>query len=175
MATSALGIDRHDERGLTLTGGLPYFGGPGNNYTLHAIATVVDRLRDRGGVGMITGLSWYASKHSVGIYGALPHPKGWQEGDTTEAQALIDASAVAVAEASEVTRDGECEATVVAATVTSGHGGEPISAPAIARLEDGRHVAVAADESGLSELAGRSIVGERVRLSGPPPRYHADG
>jgi acetyl-CoA C-acetyltransferase len=25
-------------RALTLTGGLPYFGGPGNNYSMHALA-----------------------------------------------------------------------------------------------------------------------------------------
>ncbi len=27
-----------DPRGLTLTGGLPFFGGPGNSYSLHGIA-----------------------------------------------------------------------------------------------------------------------------------------
>ena len=32
----ALGLDGDDPRGLTLTGGLPYFGGPGNSYSLHA-------------------------------------------------------------------------------------------------------------------------------------------
>ncbi|NED69845.1 acetyl-CoA acetyltransferase, partial [Streptomyces sp. SID10244] len=36
-----LGITGDDARGLTLTGGLPFFGGPGNNYSLHAIAEAV--------------------------------------------------------------------------------------------------------------------------------------
>jgi acetyl-CoA C-acetyltransferase len=175
MAASALGIDEHDARGLTVTGGLPYFGGPGNNYTLHAIATMVDRLRDRGGIGIVTGLGWYATKHSVGIYGDRPQPNGWQEADTTDAQQLIDASAVEVADAADVTRDGTHGATVLAATVTSGRQGEAIAAPVIARLDDGRHIALAADESDLRGLAGRSIVGERVRVSGSPPRYHVDG
>lgn len=31
----ALGIDGDDLRGLTPTGCLPYFGGPGNSYSLH--------------------------------------------------------------------------------------------------------------------------------------------
>jgi acetyl-CoA C-acetyltransferase len=175
MAASALGIDEHDERGLTVTGGLPYFGGPGNNYTLHAIATMVDLLRDRGGIGLVTGLGWYATKHSVGVYGVRPNPNGWQEGDTTDAQRLIDASAVVVADAAEVTSDGAQEATVIASTVSNGLDGEPISAPVIARLDDGRHVALAADESDLPGLAGRSIVGERVQVSGSPPHYHVDG
>ena len=41
----ALGIDGDDLRGLTLTGGLPYFGGPGNSYSLHGIAETVSELR----------------------------------------------------------------------------------------------------------------------------------
>jgi acetyl-CoA C-acetyltransferase len=175
MAASALGIDEHDERGLTVTGGLPYFGGPGNNYTLHAIATMVDLLRDRGGIGLVTGLGWYATKHSVGVYGDRPNPNGWREGETTDAQRLIDASAVVVADAAEVTRDGMHGATVIASTVSNGRDGEPISAPVIARLDDGRHVALAAGESDLTGLAGRSIVGERVQVSGSPPRYHVYG
>ena len=42
----ALGIDGDDPRGLTLTGGLPYFGGPGNSYSLHAIAETVAEMRE---------------------------------------------------------------------------------------------------------------------------------
>ena len=45
----ALGIDGDDPRGLTLTGGLPYFGGPGNSYSLHAIAETVAEMRDKPG------------------------------------------------------------------------------------------------------------------------------
>ena len=44
LAAEALGIALDDPRGLTVTGGLPYFGGPGNNYTTHAIAEVSERL-----------------------------------------------------------------------------------------------------------------------------------
>jgi len=33
-----LGIAENDTRPLTVTGGLPYFGGPGNNYVMHAMA-----------------------------------------------------------------------------------------------------------------------------------------
>ena len=36
-----LGIEPGDPRGLTVTGGLPFFGGPGNSYSMHAIATLV--------------------------------------------------------------------------------------------------------------------------------------
>ena len=42
MACDAFGLDPDDSRGLTVTGGLPYFGGPGNSYTLFAIATMAE-------------------------------------------------------------------------------------------------------------------------------------
>jgi acetyl-CoA C-acetyltransferase len=69
----ALGIDGDDPRGLTLTGGLPYFGGPGNSYSLHAIAETVAEMRDRPGrFGLVGANGGTMSKYSVGIYSALP-------------------------------------------------------------------------------------------------------
>ena len=38
IARDMLGIAPDDPRPLTVTGGLPYFGGPGNNYVTHSIA-----------------------------------------------------------------------------------------------------------------------------------------
>jgi acetyl-CoA C-acetyltransferase len=69
----AFGIDGDDPRGLTLTGGLPYFGGPGNSYSLHAIAEMVGQMRDRPGqFGLVGANGGTMSKYSVGIYSTLP-------------------------------------------------------------------------------------------------------
>jgi acetyl-CoA C-acetyltransferase len=69
----ALGIDGDDPRGLTLTGGLPYFGGPGNSYSLHGIAETVSEMRDRPGkFGFVGANGGIMSKYSVGIYSTLP-------------------------------------------------------------------------------------------------------
>ena len=168
MAAAALGLELDDDRGFTVTGGLPYFGGPGNDYTLHAIATMADVVRSRGGTGIVTGLGWYATKHAVGLYGAEPPRRGWRRGDTDAAQVAIDASAREVAE------EADGSATVVASTVVPGPSGMPVAAPVIARLDDGRHVAAAAHESDLAALAGRNLVGARVRVAGGPPRYHVE-
>ena len=105
-----------DARGLTVTGGLPYFGGPGNNYSLHAIATMVERLRERGGTGLVSAMGWYATKHAVGIYGAAPPAEGWRRGDTAEAQRAIDASR----RGGGARRGDGAGAVVVAATVVPG-------------------------------------------------------
>jgi acetyl-CoA C-acetyltransferase len=52
-----------------VTGGLPFFGGPGNNYSMHAIATMIERLRaDRGAHGLIVANGGYLSKHSAAVY-----------------------------------------------------------------------------------------------------------
>jgi len=77
MAAAALGLAVDQPgRPLTVTGGLTFAGGPGNNYTTHAIATVAQSLRaEPGSVGLVTGLGWYATKHSVGVYGSRP-PSG---------------------------------------------------------------------------------------------------
>jgi acetyl-CoA C-acetyltransferase len=168
MGVEALGIAPDDARGLTVTGGLPYFGGPGNNYSLHAVATMVEHLRERGGTGMVSAMGWYATKHAVGIYGASPPAKGWNRGETAEAQRAIDASAVAVAS------EAHGPAVVVAATTVCGPGGAVSAAPVIARLPDGRQLAAAAelDElDALAHLADHDLVGRRIEVSGTPPRY----
>jgi acetyl-CoA C-acetyltransferase len=66
----------HDEsRPLTLTGGLPYFGGAGNNYSMHAIAQMAQALRARpGATGMVTANGGFLSKYSVGLYSTRPAP-----------------------------------------------------------------------------------------------------
>jgi acetyl-CoA C-acetyltransferase len=169
MAIEALGIAPDDSRGLTVTGGLPYFGGPGNNYSLHAVATMTDRLRERGGTGLVSAMGWYATKHAVGVYGAAPPARGWRRGDTSDAQRAIDATARTVA--LEAAGRGE----VVASTVVYGRDGGVTAAPVVARLDDDRQVAAAAHGDELAALAGRNIVGEAVVVSGAPPRYRLAG
>jgi acetyl-CoA C-acetyltransferase len=82
IACDELGIDQQDPRGLTVTGGLPYFGGPGNNYTTHAIATMMDRLRAKpGSFGLVNANGWFITKHSLGIYSTTPVKTPWRRED----------------------------------------------------------------------------------------------
>jgi acetyl-CoA C-acetyltransferase len=68
-----LGINGDDPRALTLTGGLPYFGGPGNSYSLHGIAETVIQMRDAPGeFGLVGANGGIMSKYSVGIYSTTP-------------------------------------------------------------------------------------------------------
>lgn len=67
------GLAVDDPRGLTLTGGLPFFGGAGNNYSAHAIAEAVQRVRgDRGSYALVGANGGWMSKYATGIYSTTP-------------------------------------------------------------------------------------------------------
>ncbi|WP_319453786.1 MULTISPECIES: acetyl-CoA acetyltransferase [unclassified Mycobacterium] len=67
------GLAPDDARGFTLTGGLPYFGGPGNSYSLHGIAETVAEMRDKPGkFGLVGANGGVMSKYSVGVYSTEP-------------------------------------------------------------------------------------------------------
>jgi acetyl-CoA C-acetyltransferase len=77
---------------LSITGGLSFFGGPGNNYTMHSIAHAVERLRKHPKeYGFITGVGHYLTKHSVGIYSGMEPEKAWGREPQKDIQARIDA------------------------------------------------------------------------------------
>ncbi len=159
----ALGVSLDDPRGLTVTGGLAYFGGPGNNYSMHAIATIAERLREDRGFGLCTALGWYTTKHSLGLYGSDPAPDGFKLADTRDAQTAIDAAELAVS------LDAEGPATVVANTTTYDRDGSPSGTPVFADLPDGRRVAATAADDLVPALAGRLLVGEQITLVGSGP------
>ncbi|MBI2913908.1 MAG: acetyl-CoA acetyltransferase [Chloroflexi bacterium] len=92
LALDALELQPDDPRPLTVTGGLPYAGGPGNNYVMHSVATTVQRLRDApDSLAMVTGLGWYVTKHSVGVYSGRPPQGPWQRTDPAVDQAQVEA------------------------------------------------------------------------------------
>lgn len=90
IGAEELGLPVDDpERPLTVTGGLTFAGGPGNNYVSHGIAAMVHRLRKTpGAVGMTTGIGWYATKHAAGLYGTSPPSGGFRWEDV---QPAVDA------------------------------------------------------------------------------------
>jgi acetyl-CoA C-acetyltransferase len=55
----------------TLTGGLPFFGGPGNNYSLHGIAEAHLRVRGTAKTAVVYANGGLASKHAVGRYSGV--------------------------------------------------------------------------------------------------------
>ncbi len=69
----AFNLRHDDKRGLTLTGGLPYFGGAGNNYSSHAIVEAVIRARrDPKAFAWVGANGGAMSKYACGIYSTRP-------------------------------------------------------------------------------------------------------
>ena len=91
IACNEIGLSPLDPRGVTVTGGLPYFGGPGNNYSLHAIAETVSRLRkETAKNGLVTANGLYLTKHSIGIYSSEAPLEKWRAFDNETLQNDID-------------------------------------------------------------------------------------
>ena len=90
VAAAELGLPLGDPgRPLTLTGGLTFAGGPWNNYSTHAIATLATRLRQAPGTyGLITANGGYLTKHAFGVYRTEPPRHSFRRQDV---QAEVDA------------------------------------------------------------------------------------
>jgi acetyl-CoA C-acetyltransferase len=127
IAAAELGLDL-TSRPLTVTGGLTFAGGPGNNYTSHAIATLVDRLRaDPDAIGLCTAVGWYVTKHAAlvlsGRPGRSPFSLLTPELDGRQPRRVAaDYSGRAAVEAYTVpyARDGSPEAVIVSALAPDG-------------------------------------------------------
>lgn len=133
IAKQELALPEVDDIPLTVTGGLPYFGGPGNNYVMHSIAEMARRLRaDPGTYGLVTANGWYVTKHAAGIYSTEAPEGPFARKDPKLYQAEIDAEAKPVL-ALEPTGTGRVETY----TVVHGRDGEPYMGIVIGRLEDG--------------------------------------
>jgi acetyl-CoA C-acetyltransferase len=128
-ASEVLGIDAYDRsRVPTITGGLTFGGGPGNNYVTHSIASMVDALRaEPAGEGLVTAVGWFCTKHSWGVYAASPPRDGFQ---SSSPQVDVDRQARCVSDQ----RDGT--ATVESYTVTHAPSGEPDRLLIAARTSD---------------------------------------
>ena len=78
MACEMLDIDELDSRPFTVTGGLPYAGGPGSAYNMNSIPAMVERLRDDGdSLGLVTGNGFFMTKHAAAVLSSRPKQGGW--------------------------------------------------------------------------------------------------
>eukprot|EP00439_Symbiodinium_sp_Y106_P055227 s2034_g7.t1 len=72
-AALQLGIPFLHASDICKTGGMQFHGGPGNNFSTHSIALMVEILRkDPGSKGLVTSNGGIFSKHSAGVYSTQP-------------------------------------------------------------------------------------------------------
>ncbi|MCM4084509.1 acetyl-CoA acetyltransferase [Paractinoplanes hotanensis] len=155
IVAEALGIATNDARGLTVTGGLPFFGGPGNNYSMHAIASVVGRVRSApGSYGFVGANGGIMSKHSTGVYTTIPY--AFRPSRSEQIQAELDA---VPAPAEALSADGP--AVIETYTVKHLRDGRR-EGIVLGRLEDDGRRFVARADAVLDLLTAGEPIGERV-------------
>ena len=157
IARREIGILEDDPRDLSVTGGLPFFGGPGNNYSMHAIATVVDLIRkDRSHKAMVTANGWYLTKHSIGIYAGSPSAHPWEDRDDSPLQRSINAQALP-----KPIERASGSLVVEAYVIRHDNSGNPVKGTVVGRLGDGSRT-LADIDAGPEEL----LYMEKVELVG---------
>jgi acetyl-CoA C-acetyltransferase len=163
LACDALGIDPDDDRGLTVTGGLPFSGGAGSNYVLHSLATMLEVLRaDPGSIGMVTGVGMHMTKHVFGLYSTAPPPQGSaRPPDDERVRATL-----ATTPPTAIVDQHSGPATVASYTVAHARGGEPDWGLVIADIAPGaRTYSRVEDVEVLHAMESEEWVGRKVTLS----------
>lgn len=157
VVADGLGLQADDPRGLTVTGGLPFFGGAGNNYSMHAIAETVDRLRGTpGSYGFVGANGGTLSKYSAAVYSTVP--TAWRADNSRRLQEDLDAKP-----AVEVAMAADGPATIETYTVQWGRNSQ--TGIVVGRLGDNRRfLALVAehDTELLEDLATGDPIGRQV-------------
>lgn len=149
----AFALDQNDPRGWTLTGGMPFFGGAGNNYAAHAIAEAVARCRAApGSLALVGANGGYMSKYAAGVYSTAPadwSQSRWHSLDKIKPQfRVLD------------TYDGA--ATAESFTIQPSKNGEV--ATLAARAGDARMLANSSDPAICAQLRAGKVAGRPVQI-----------
>ena len=167
LGADALGLALDDPRGLTVTGGLPYAGGPGSAYQLHAIASAFDRFRQRPGRALITGVGMHLAKHVAAVWSSTPGPT--EPPDHTALQAEVDAAQPREPLLTTWAGPGD----VLAYTVAHGRDGTPQSGLVVLDTAAGRALARVHESDLLTDAESRELVGTTVTVSTDGTRNEA--
>jgi acetyl-CoA C-acetyltransferase len=167
LTCDALGLALDDPRGHTVTGGLPYAGGPASAYQMHAIASAHHRLRERGGRALITGVGMHLAKHVAAVWSTAPGAPQPPDADGLQAQVESEQPRMPLL----TTFSGP--ATVRAYTVAHGRDGAPQQGLVILDTADGRAIARVNDAGLLIDAESRELVGADVTVSTDGKRNEA--
>jgi acetyl-CoA C-acetyltransferase len=163
VAMKEVGLADDDPRPISVTGGLPFFGGPGNNYVTHSIAEMMNVVRRKpGSFGLVTANGNYLTKHSAGLYSTAPVQGPWRRQGSGKLQAELDSRP---RKRVEIAPDG----TGTIETYCVAYGKEaPERAYVLGRLDQSgdRFVAVAAqDPALLADMLTTEQLGRKIQVS----------
>ncbi len=156
MYARELKIDMN--RPLTVTGGMPFAGGPLNNFVLYSLVKMVELLRENPkSTGLISTVSGMLTKQGLSLWSAT---KGVGE----FAWADVSADVAEQTRLCNLTADYEGMADIVAATVLHNkHGAQRAIVIADTRQGD-RLVAYSADEQVMKNVQQQGVVGKKIAV-----------
>jgi len=162
IALNEIGISKSDSRPLTLTGGLPFFGGPWSNYSLHAIVKAVEIIRKNSMFKiLIFANGGYNTKASIGIYGKEPSQEPWGKRNDVAIQKFLlsDPLPKPIEKANGII-------TIEAYTIIYNKEGLPTEGIAIGKLNNGIRTLAKIQSSNkiLKELEKEELVGKKFEV-----------
>jgi acetyl-CoA C-acetyltransferase len=167
-ACDSLDLPRDGSRGLTVTGGLPFFGGPGNNYSMHALAEMVVRLRGSERRALVTANGGVLSKHAAAVLANAPAAGGVAPIDwAADAVPVFDAPAEPAVAMSADPKGGR----ILTYTVMINRKGAD-TAIILGETDSGeRFLAHSDDPAVTGPMASESPIGRAVLLERDEKRY----
>ena len=161
LAQKALGMAWDDPRGPTVTGGLAHHGGPGNDYSMHALANMVEHLRASDeSIGWVSGLGMTATKHAIAVLATDARRIEASEGISS----VLDL-APEQTHGPELAMAPDGPGVVETYTVDFDRENRPVKSIVVVRLDDGRRTLAHGEESAFPSLLESEGVGLRGKVS----------
>ncbi len=154
----ALGVSL--ARPLTITGGMPFAGGPFNNYVFQACCRAAELLRARGqGSALVSSVSGMLTKQGYGLWSTSPSARGYVHAD-------VSAEVASEARTVDVLDSYHGPARVAGYTVLHGRGKAPRGV-ALVDTSGGQRVLTSSDDTALlARFESEEYVGRIMQVEG---------
>lgn len=153
----ALGVP--EGKDYTFSGGMPFAGGPLNNYVLQATCRLVELLRENpGSHGLVSSVSGLLTKQGFGVFSCEPSAAGFVMEDVTEMVAKLNPPL-------EVVDNYRGEAQIAGYTVLY-QGEIPWRVVAICNIaNDKRTVAISEDAGLIAQAMTEELCARKINIS----------
>ena len=146
-------------RDLTVTGGMPFAGGPYNNYLLQAVCRAATLLREGSGrTALLSCVSGILTKQAFCVWSTEPSPRGFVRLDVSEAVGRQ-------ARVLDVVDEFTGAARVAGYTVLHGREGAPRGVMVLDTPDGARTLATTEDPGLNARLQDEEFVGRTVRVA----------
>lgn len=151
-------LDLSLERPLTVTGGMPFSGGPYNNYVFQATCRVAELLRQGNGrTALVSCVSGVLTKQAFGIWSVDAPSHGFIHEDVSDAVARE-------MRALEVVEEFSGPASVAGYTVLHGRGQQPRGVALVDTAQGHRAMATTDDMALVARMQQEEFVGRVVQV-----------